>query len=68
MTCDSPDDVAWRVLSLLDGLTLQAVAHRASIDRDSVIEWGATYAETELGLPAGALAPRVLTPGATRGA
>ncbi len=57
MTCDSPDDVAWRVLSLLDGLTLQAVAHRASIDRDSVIEWGAAYAETELGLPAGALSP-----------
>jgi AcrR family transcriptional regulator len=55
MTCSDPDAVAWRVLSLLDGLTLQAVAHRTSIDRDSVIEWGASYAESELGLPAGAL-------------
>jgi AcrR family transcriptional regulator len=57
MWCEAPDDVAWRVLSLLDGLTLQAVAHRASIDRDSVIEWAAAYAESELGLPVGALAP-----------
>jgi AcrR family transcriptional regulator len=62
MTCDSPDDVAWRVLSLLDGLTLQAVAHRASIDRDSVIEWGAAYAESELGLAAGALSPVTASP------
>ena len=62
MTCDAPDDVAWRVLSLLDGLTLQAVAHRTSIDRDAVIEWGASYAESELGLPAGALAPRAHVP------
>jgi AcrR family transcriptional regulator len=57
MTCAAPDDVAWRVLSLLDGLTLQAVAHRTAIDRDAVIEWGAAYAESELGLPAGALTP-----------
>jgi AcrR family transcriptional regulator len=55
MRCEAPDDVAWRVLSLLDGLTLQAVAHRASIDRDAVIDWGAAYAESELGLPADAL-------------
>jgi hypothetical protein len=65
-TCDSPDDVAWRVLSLLDGLTLQAVAHRASIDRDSVIEWGAAYCETELGLPAGALSPVTGPPAGVR--
>ncbi|MFL6100487.1 MAG: TetR/AcrR family transcriptional regulator [Actinomycetales bacterium] len=57
MTCAAPDDVAWRVLSLLDGLTLQAVAHRTAIDRDAVIEWGAAYAETEVGLPSGALTP-----------
>jgi AcrR family transcriptional regulator len=57
MHCEAPDDVAWRVLSLLDGLTLQAVAHRASIERDAVIEWGAAYAESELSLPAGALTP-----------
>jgi AcrR family transcriptional regulator len=60
MTCSDPDAVAWRVLSLLDGLTLQAVAHRTSIDRDSVIEWGASYAESELALPAGALSPALV--------
>jgi AcrR family transcriptional regulator len=59
MRCQAPDDVAWRVLSLLDGLTLQAVAHRTSIDRDAVIDWGAAYAESELGLPAGALTAAV---------
>jgi AcrR family transcriptional regulator len=62
MTCTAPDDVAWRVLSLLDGLTLQAVAHRTSIDRDSVIEWAASYAESELGLTAGALSPLATSP------
>ena len=61
MQCAAPDDVAWRVLSLLDGLTLQAVAHRASIERDAVIEWGAAYAESELGLPSGALTTAALS-------
>jgi AcrR family transcriptional regulator len=60
MTCSDPDAVAWRVLSLLDGLTLQAVAHRTSIDRDSVIEWGASYAESELALPVGSLSSAVV--------
>jgi AcrR family transcriptional regulator len=61
MTCSDPDAVAWRVLSLLDGLTLQAVAHRTSIDRDSVIDWGASYAESELSLPVGSLSSPVVS-------
>ncbi len=55
MACDDPEATAWRIVSLLDGLSLQAVAHRASIDRESVTRWGTSYAESELALPAGAL-------------
>ena len=45
----------WRILSLLDGLALQTVAHRVEVDRDAVFAWSTAYAEQELGLPAGAL-------------
>jgi AcrR family transcriptional regulator len=55
MVCADPDATAWRIVSLLDGLSLQAVAHRASVDRESVTRWGAAYAESELALPAGTL-------------
>ena len=55
MACSDPDAAAWRIVSLLDGLTLQVVAHRASIDRESVTRWGTAYAESELALPAGTL-------------
>jgi AcrR family transcriptional regulator len=55
MACEDPEATAWRIVSLLDGLSLQAVAHRASVDRESVTRWGAAYAESELALPAGTL-------------
>jgi AcrR family transcriptional regulator len=55
MSCPDPEGSAWRVLSLLDGLALQAVAHRVAIDRADVVRWSIGYAETELGLPAGSL-------------
>lgn len=55
MTCDDPAGSAWRILSLLDGLALQAVAHRAAIDREAVIAWSAGHAERELGLASGTL-------------
>jgi AcrR family transcriptional regulator len=55
MACADPEATAWRIVSLLDGLSLQAVAHRASVDRESVTRWGAAYAESELALPAGTL-------------
>lgn len=54
--CPDPDGAAWRILSLLDGLALQSVAHRVPIDRAAVITWSAGFAEAELALPAGALA------------
>jgi AcrR family transcriptional regulator len=57
MTCPDPSAAAWRILSLLDGLSLQAVAHRVDIDRFAVIDWSAAMAESELGLPPGSLRP-----------
>jgi AcrR family transcriptional regulator len=54
-SCDDPEAAAWRILSLLDGLTLQAVAHEVDIDRASVTRWSAQFAESELGLAPGML-------------
>ena len=55
--CSDPEGAAWRILSLLDGLALQTVAHRVDLDRDAVVAWSVAYAESELGLPAGVLRP-----------
>lgn len=55
MTCADPEAAAWRILSLLDGLVLQTVAHRAPIGRRAVIAWAVAHAEHELGLPSGSI-------------
>jgi AcrR family transcriptional regulator len=55
MVCADPDGAGWRILSLIDGLALQAVAHRAPIDRAVISAWAARLAETELALPTGTL-------------
>jgi AcrR family transcriptional regulator len=54
-SCPDPAGAAWRILSLLDGLALQVVAHGTTITRDEVVAWATGAAERELGLPAGAL-------------
>lgn len=54
-TCDDPGGAGWRILSLLDGLALQTVAHKVALDRVSVVAWSMAHAEHELGLPRGAL-------------
>lgn len=54
--CDDPAGAAWRILSLVDGLALQVVAHRTVIDRSDMLSWAATATERELQLPEGALA------------
>lgn len=51
-----PDAAAWRILSLLDGLALQVVAHGTTIPRDAVVDWSTAAAESELGLAPGTLA------------
>lgn len=55
MTCDDVGAAAWRILSLLDGLTLQVVAHGAVVSMAQVDGWSRSGAERELGLAAGAL-------------
>ena len=50
-TTDDPEAAAWRLLSVLDGLTMQVVAHDALITRDDVLAWTRTAAARELGLP-----------------
>ena len=55
LRCRDPDGAAWRILSLLDGLALQTVAHRVEVDRAAVLAWSTRYAEQELGLDEGDL-------------
>jgi hypothetical protein len=50
-----PGAAAWRILSLVDGLALQVVAHGTTIGRDDVERWAAGAAELELGLEPGTL-------------
>jgi AcrR family transcriptional regulator len=47
-TADDPEAAAWRLLSVLDGLTMQVVAHDALITRDDVLAWTRTAAAREL--------------------
>ncbi len=54
-TCPDPDATGWRILSMLDGLALQTVAHRVALDRSAVLAWSISYAESELGLAVGTL-------------
>ena len=62
LSCADPRGAAWRILSLLDGLALQVVAHGTTISRADVVAWAASSTETELGLAAGALAAGALAP------
>jgi AcrR family transcriptional regulator len=64
-TSDDPTGAAWRILSVVDGLALQVVAHRTIVDRADMLAWAATAAERELGLPADSLTVSA-TNGATR--
>jgi len=53
--CAEPAAAAWRILSLLDGLALQVVAHGTTIPRGAVVAWSTAAAESELGLARGEL-------------
>jgi AcrR family transcriptional regulator len=54
-TCPDPVGAAWRILSLLDGLALQVVAHSTTITRNEVVTWATGATEGELGLVPGTL-------------
>jgi AcrR family transcriptional regulator len=47
---DDAGAAAWRLLSLLDGLALQVVAHDALITRQQVLAWARSAAARELGV------------------
>jgi AcrR family transcriptional regulator len=53
--CADSGATAWRVLSLLDGLSLQLAAHPGVIERPVVLDWAITALEKELGVPVGSL-------------
>ena len=55
LVCPDPGGAAWRILSLLDGLALQVVAHGTTVTRADVVGWSTAAAERELGLAAGVL-------------
>jgi hypothetical protein len=61
MSCADPDATAWRVLSLLDGLSMQLAAHPGVIDRPVALDWAITALETEVGIPEGSLARPLAT-------
>ena len=54
--CADPTAASWRILSLIDGLALQVVAHQTIVDRADMLAWASTAAERELGLQPGDLA------------
>ncbi|HHU08918.1 MAG TPA: hypothetical protein GXZ60_02710, partial [Intrasporangiaceae bacterium] len=60
--CPDPDASAWRLLSLLDGLVLQLVAHDITLGRDQVISWVLRAAEGELALTPTSLSASGATP------
>lgn len=53
--CDDPEAAAWRIISLLDGLALQVVAHQTVLTRQRILGWARRAAESELGLSSGVL-------------
>ena len=64
--CADPSGAAWRILSLIDGLALQVVAHRTTLRRSDVVSWAALAAERELGLAPGSLDVHETATGALR--
>ena len=56
MTCPDPDASAWRILSLLDGLVLQVVAHGDVVSSAQADAWSRAAAESEIGVRPGVLA------------
>ena len=53
---DDPAGAAWRILSVVDGLALQVVAHQTIVKRSDMLDWASQAAERELGLSPGTLA------------
>ncbi|MFN8023232.1 MAG: TetR family transcriptional regulator C-terminal domain-containing protein [Acidimicrobiales bacterium] len=54
--CDDPDGAAWRIVSMVDGLALQNVAHGPMLPENAILDWTFTTTEHELDLAHGTLA------------
>ena len=63
--CSDPVGASWSILSLLDGLALQIVAHRTVLSRAQAIVWAAGTIERDLGLPSGVLSHQSAPVGAS---
>jgi hypothetical protein len=61
MRCNDVDAAAWRIISLLDGLALQSVAHADLVPLEDANRWAREYAERELGLAPEALDSAIAT-------
>lgn len=55
MSCADSRAASWRIISLLDGLALQAVAHGDVLSQEQVDAWSRSGAELELQMPKGSL-------------
>jgi AcrR family transcriptional regulator len=53
--CDDPDGAAWRIVSMVDGLALQNVAHGPMLPQNAILDWTLTTTEHELDLDHGTL-------------
>lgn len=49
------EEVSWKALSLLDGLSLQLIAHPSVLERGLAAKWAANSMELDLGLSQGSL-------------
>jgi AcrR family transcriptional regulator len=49
-TCPDPAGAAWRILALVDGLSIQATVHERVISRRQLGDWIRAHAARELGL------------------
>jgi len=54
--CDDPAAAAWRIIALIDGLSVAATVHQRVISRRQLSDWVRLTTTRELGLPPGALA------------
>jgi AcrR family transcriptional regulator len=55
--CDDPSGAAWRIIALIEGLSLTATVHERVISRPQSSEWVRLTTTRELGLEPGALNP-----------
>jgi AcrR family transcriptional regulator len=53
--CDDPTGAAWRIIALIDGLSVTATVHERIISRRQLSQWVRLSAARELGLESGAL-------------